>query len=169
MYMFLYNKIVWPNIILELYLSFLGGMELVAIYTPPNKYSMIYLILEFCVVLQIMFGPSEYVKEISGHGHKANTSYLCQLKIVTNYAEYGPFGDWTGIPFRFTVQRMRPWWASLEAMTHLSSQRLVLTSSLKNFASIRPCSSLQLPACSFQSSECLISSRFHCSSNKMAS
>jgi len=52
---------------------------------------------------QIMFGPSEYVKEISGHGHKANTSYLCQLKIVTNYAEYGPFGDWTGIPFRFTV------------------------------------------------------------------
>jgi len=103
MYMFLYNKIVWLNIILELYLSFLGGMELVAIYTPPNKYLMIYLILEFCVVLQIMFGPSEYVKEISGHGHKANTSYLCQLKIVTNYCEYGPFGEWTGIPFRFTV------------------------------------------------------------------
>lgn len=30
-------------------------------YTPPNKYSMIYLILEFCVVLQIKFGHLDKV------------------------------------------------------------------------------------------------------------
>jgi hypothetical protein len=67
------------------------------------KYLMIHLVLGFFVVVsQIKFGPYEYVKEISGHGHKANISYLCQLKIVTNLGEYGPFGDWTGIPFRFT-------------------------------------------------------------------
>jgi hypothetical protein len=33
-------------------------------------------------------------------------SYLCQLKIVTDLGEYGPFGDGTSIPFGFTPVTM---------------------------------------------------------------
>uniref|UniRef100_A0ACD6AD37 Uncharacterized protein n=1 Tax=Avena sativa TaxID=4498 RepID=A0ACD6AD37_AVESA len=51
----------------------------------------------------IKFGPSEFVKGISG-GVYVNTSYLTGLRIVTNVTTYGPFGTNPGIaPFNATV------------------------------------------------------------------
>jgi hypothetical protein len=53
--------------------------------------------------LHINFGPSEIVKAISGLS-QYRVPYLSTLKIVTNVATYGPFGDYKGnIPFNVTV------------------------------------------------------------------
>jgi hypothetical protein len=55
--------------------------------------------------LQIKFGPSEFVTEISG-SRFAGTAYffMTNLKIVTNVKTYGPFGTGLGVnPFNAVV------------------------------------------------------------------
>uniref|UniRef100_A0ACD5WTC4 Uncharacterized protein n=1 Tax=Avena sativa TaxID=4498 RepID=A0ACD5WTC4_AVESA len=43
----------------------------------------------------IKFGPSEYVKSITGANY-TTTAHMTALRIVTNVATYGPFGTYTG-------------------------------------------------------------------------
>ncbi|KAF7046075.1 hypothetical protein CFC21_055124 [Triticum aestivum] len=50
---------------------------------------------------EIKFGPSEFVKQISGAGTLG--SWLSQLKIVTNTNTYGPFGTIPSQAFSYTV------------------------------------------------------------------
>ncbi|XP_020197739.1 uncharacterized protein [Aegilops tauschii subsp. strangulata] len=50
---------------------------------------------------EIKFGPSEFVKQITGGGTLG--SWLTQFKIVTNTNTYGPFGTIPSQPFSYTV------------------------------------------------------------------
>uniref|UniRef100_A0ACD5XXM6 Uncharacterized protein n=1 Tax=Avena sativa TaxID=4498 RepID=A0ACD5XXM6_AVESA len=50
---------------------------------------------------EIKFGPSEFVKQITGAGTLG--SWLTQFKIVTNTNTYGPFGTIPSQPFSYTV------------------------------------------------------------------
>ncbi|KAL6596660.1 hypothetical protein ACP70R_047303 [Stipagrostis hirtigluma subsp. patula] len=49
---------------------------------------------------QINFGPTEFVKEVSGTvGHAFSWTVVTSLKFVTNVRTYGPYGTENGTPF----------------------------------------------------------------------
>ena len=54
--------------------------------------------------MQIKFGPSEFVKQITGIGGSGGTKSVTKVKIVTNHTMYGPFGVRDGTaPFTSNV------------------------------------------------------------------
>ena len=57
--------------------------------------------------MQICLGPSEYITEVRGTigpYTTPNSNLITSLKLVTNVASYGPFGQGEGTPFHIPAQ-----------------------------------------------------------------